>query len=110
MQFRRRGGRKLVVAPDGSATWAPNTGQTDGALIKALANAHRWQRMPESGDYATVAELAAAEKVNPSYMSRVLRLTLLAPDIVEAVLDGRQPAGMHLDGLLRPFSPIWSAQ
>ena len=75
----------------------------DNTLVKALARAFRWQRMLEDGTYATVAELAAAEKINESYVCRVLRLTLLAPDIVEVVLDGRQPTELQMDFLLRPF-------
>ena len=78
--------------------------------MKALANAHRWQRMLDSGDYATIGELAAAERVNPSYLSRVRRLTLLAPDIVEAILDGRQRAEMTLAVLMRPFPVEWRKQ
>ena len=79
-------------------------------LINALANAHRWQRILDGGDYATVAELAAAERMNSSYLSRVLRLTLLAPAIVDAMLDGRQPAGMTLARLLEPFPAVWERQ
>ena len=77
MTFCRRGGRKAVVTPDGAAAWAPRP-RVDNTLVKALARAHRWKRMLESGDYASVAELAAAERINSSYLSRVLRLTLIA--------------------------------
>ena len=66
--------------------------------------------MLETGRFATINELAAAEKINSSYVSRVLRLTLLAPDIVEAILDGRQPEQMGLDLLLRPFPVDWHQQ
>jgi hypothetical protein len=76
-------------------------------LVKALARAFRWRRMMEAGRYGTINELAAAEKINSSYVSRLLRLTLLAPDIVEAILDGRQPEGMTLPGLMEPFPTIW---
>lgn len=60
----------------------------DNTLVKALARAFRWSRMLESGDFATIAEVAAREGVAPSYMTWVMRLTLLAPNIVEAFLDG----------------------
>ena len=110
LTFRRRGGRKLVVAPDGSESWAPPRPRVDNAMVKALARAHRWKRMLEGGEFATIQDLAAAEKINPSYLSRVLRLTLLAPDIVEAILDGRQPAGLQLDALLKPFPAEWEWQ
>ena len=76
-------------------------------LVKALARAFRWRRMLESGRYSTIDELAAAEKINSSYVSRLLRLTLLAPYIVEAILDGRQSASMTLPGLMEPFPVEW---
>ncbi|NJO55584.1 MAG: hypothetical protein HC834_03620, partial [Rhodospirillales bacterium] len=82
----------------------------DNTMVKALARAHRWRRMLESGEFATVQDLAAAEKINPSYLARILRLTLLAPYIVEAILDGRQPAGLQLDDLLAPFPVEWERQ
>ena len=85
-------------------------GQQDITLIKAVARAFRWRRMLETGRYSTIDEIAAAEKINDSYVSRVLRLTLLAPDIVEAILDGRQPEGMTLPGLLKGVPVAWEGQ
>ena len=108
--FRKRGGRKVVIAPYGSDSWAPPRPRVDNTMVKALARAHRWKRMLESGESATVHDLAVAEKINPSYLSRILRLTLLAPDIVEVILDGRQPAGLQLDALLSPIPVDWSTQ
>jgi hypothetical protein len=84
--------------------------QADPALGKAPARAFRWHRMMESGRFATIDELAAVEKINASYVSRVLRLTLLAPDIVEAVLDGRQSAEITLPALMEPLPAGWPAQ
>jgi hypothetical protein len=110
MTFKRRGGRKLVIAPNGADTWAAPRARIDNTMIKALARAHRWKRMLESGEFATVQDLAAAEKINPSYLARVLRLTLLAPDIVEAILDGRQPAELQLEDLLVRFPVEWGRQ
>lgn len=66
--------------------------------------------MLENGTHATIAEIAAAEKINETYVGRVLRLTLLAPDIVEAILSGRQPAGLQLEALLRRFPVEWREQ
>ncbi|MCB1379087.1 MAG: hypothetical protein KDK89_12070, partial [Alphaproteobacteria bacterium] len=74
------------------------------------ARAHRWKRFLESGEYSSVAELAAAEKINESYICRVLRLTLLAPDIVKAILDGRQPPELQMNVLLKPFPVEWGEQ
>jgi hypothetical protein len=82
----KRGGRKEMQLPEGAA----QSRRTDNTLVKALARAFRWKRMLESGEFATIAELAQHEGIAPSYMTRVLRLTLLAPDIVEAILDGKQ--------------------
>lgn len=107
--IKKRGGRKLVIAPDG-APWTPPRARIDSTLVKAIARAHRWKRMLESGEFASVAELAAAEKINESYVCRVLRLTLLAPQIVEAILDGRQPPELQMDNLLRPFPVEWLEQ
>src|SRR5687768_344250 len=106
--FRKRGGRKLVVTPDGTL-WAPRP-QVDNALVKALARAFRWRRLLDEGVCGTIEELARLEKVSRGYMSRVLRLTLLAPDIVEAILDGRQPEGTGLQRLLAGSAVEWERQ
>jgi hypothetical protein len=79
-------------------------------MVKAIARAHRWKRLMESSRFASITELAEAEKINQSYLCRVLRLTLLAPDIVEAILDGRQPAGLQVEALLKPTPLEWAAQ
>lgn len=116
MTIRRRGGRKQIIAPDGAlvrtgddAAGASAT-RGDPALVKALARAFRWRRMLESGRIATINDLAAAEKINPSYVSRLLRLTLLSPSIVEAIMDGREQESLNLLGLLAPFPVEWSLQ
>jgi hypothetical protein len=111
ISIRRRGGRKLILAPDGTPdTSATDRRHIDNAMIKAIARAFRWREMLENGTHATIAEIAAAEKINESYVGRILRLTLLAPDIIEAILGGRQPAQMTLAVLMRQFSVLWSAQ
>ena len=79
-------------------------------MVKALARAFRWRKMLDSGVHGTLEDLAKAKAVAPSYVSRVLRLTLLAPEIVEAILDGRQPAELQLDDLLEGFSLAWEGQ
>jgi hypothetical protein len=105
---KQPGGRKLMIAP--ASTTNRGSSASDTTVVKALARAFRWRRMMETGRFATINELAAAEKINSSYVSRVLRLTLLAPDIVEAILDGRQPAGLTLPGLMEPFPVVWEQQ
>lgn len=109
LSLRKRGGRKQVVVPDG-ASWGAPRARIDSTLVKAIARAFRWRRLLESGRFASVTELAKAENINDSYMARVLRLTLLTPEIVEAVLDGRQPATMQIDALLKPLPSDWKAQ
>jgi hypothetical protein len=79
-------------------------------MVKAIARAFRWREMLEDGTHATIAEIAAVEKINESYVGRVLRLTLLAPDIVEPILGGRQPAWLQLDALMKRFSVEWREQ
>jgi len=102
----KRGGRKEMQLPDG----ATQPRKTDNTLVKALARAFRWKRMLESGEFATIAELAEREGIAPSYMTRVLRLTLLAPDIVEAILDGTQGPEVTLAQVLEPFPVEWQRQ
>jgi hypothetical protein len=107
--FLQRGGRKQILSPPGAAPWS-SAPRVDTALVKAIVRAHRWRQMLEGGEYATSAELAKAEKVNDSYLSRILRLTLIAPDIIEAILSGSQPSTLQLDDLLKPLPAAWSQQ
>ena len=107
--IRKRGGRKLVLVPGGNDA-VPDRPRVDNAMIKALARAFRWRKLLETGVYGTIEELAAAEKINSSYVSRVLRLTLLAPEIVEAILNGRQPVEITLTRLIEPFPVVWHEQ
>jgi hypothetical protein len=106
---RRRRGRKFVVGPGGT-TWTGQRVVVDNAIIKALGRAHRWKAMLESGQYGSMTELAKAEKINLSYLCRLLRLTLLAPDIVEALLDGEPADKFQLSDLLGPIPIIWNEQ
>lgn len=102
----RRGGRKEMQLPEGHTP--PR--KPDSALIKALARAFRWKRMLDTGQFATIAELAEREGIAPSYLTRILRLTLLAPDIVEAILDGRQGPQVTLARVMEPFPLGWERQ
>ena len=103
----KRGGRKEMVLPAGAST---QRARFDNTLVKALARAFRWKRMLESGEFATMAELARREGIAVSYLTRVLGLTLLAPDIVETILDGRQGPEVTLARVLEPFPAQWQAQ
>jgi hypothetical protein len=102
--------RECRSVPRKYYTWAAPRRRVDNAMVKAIARAVRWRQLLENGTYATIAEIAAVEKVNESYIGRVLRLTLLAPDIVEKILNGQQPAGLQLRHLFRRFSTCWGAQ
>jgi hypothetical protein len=106
---RRRPGRKTIVTPDGQA-YAPTRVRSDPALVKALARAFRWQRMLDEGRYASVTEMARAERIERGFLGRILRLALLAPDLVEAVLNGSQGAELSLPGLLEGMPLLWSEQ
>ena len=108
--IRKRGGRKQVITPDGASAWVSPRVRIDSTMIKAIARGFRWRKLLETGVYGTIEEIAAAEKINSSYVSRLLRMTLLAPDIVEAILDGRQPTEMTLAGLMAPFAVVWGEQ
>jgi hypothetical protein len=102
----KRGGRKEMQTPDG----ATQRRRTDSTLVKALARAFRWKRLLESAEFATIAELAEREGIASSYMTRVLRLTLLAPDIVQAILDGTQGPEVTLAKLMEPPPLGWDEQ
>jgi hypothetical protein len=110
MTWKRRGGRKVIIAPDGGDAWAPAKSRPDETLIRALARAHRWNRMLEQRKYRSIGEIAEAEKVDRAYVSRLLDLTLLAPDIPEATLEGRQSKGIQLDELMGAMPEAWEAQ
>ena len=107
--LRKSGGRKLVFAPDGT-TLAPSHARIDSTMLKAIGRAHPWKRLLEGGQHLSIAELAAAGKINLSYVCRVLRLTLLALDIVETILDRRQPPQLKMDMLPQPLPVEWARQ
>jgi hypothetical protein len=108
MRFQRRGGRKRIVAPDGSAIVPSSKPQPDGTLINALARAWRWQRMLDDEIYTTVSDIGDAENISKSYVSRILRLALLAPDLVEG--PGTADQALVLEQLERPLPACWEEQ
>ena len=110
MTFKLRGGRKVIVLPDGTQGSPAPMATIDNTMIKAIARAFRWQRLLENGTYGCLEEIARAERINGSFVSRVVRLALLAPDIVEAILAGKQPARLTLKDLMLPFPVEWEGQ
>jgi hypothetical protein len=116
LTIRRRGGRKQIIGPDGAMARPGDSGagvvpvNGDPALIKALARGFRWRRMLEEGRYGSISEMAKAEGVERGYVGTLLRLTLLPPAMVEAILDGRQPARVTLPKMMEPFPVEWRQQ
>ncbi len=108
--LRRQGGRKQVVTPADAAPWISPSPRVDATQIKAVVRGHRWLEMLESGRYATIRDLAKAEKINESYLGRVLRLTLLSPDTIETILSGKQAIGLELADFFKPFPLDWEKQ
>lgn len=108
--IRRRGGRKEVITPDGAPAFAPPRPRIDNTPVKALARAFRWRKFLEKGTYGTIDEIARAEKISPSYVSRVLRMTLLEPEIIELILAGHQAESLTLARVMEPFPIGWPEQ
>ncbi len=102
----KRGGRKEIQLPPG----AREPRQTDDTLVKALARAFRWKRMLDSGKFVTIAELAQRERIAAPFLTRTMRLAQLAPDLVDAILDGSQPRNLTLEALRSPLPMAWSEQ
>jgi hypothetical protein len=110
LTIRRRPGRKMVVTParDGGEAALPT--RADPALVKALARAFRYQKLLDEGRYASISEMAEGERIERGYLGSLLRLTLLAPDIIEGILNGWEPAGLQLPTLMKPFPTDWERQ
>lgn len=110
ISLRRQGGRKKIVTPSHTPAWAPPPAKVDNTIVKALVRAHRWRNLLEKTIFGSVRELAKAEKINESYLCRVLRLTLLSPKLTEAILNGEQPEDLGLAQLLKSIPSEWDKQ
>lgn len=110
LSIRTYGGRKRIISPAETPETRRPYPQVDSTIVKALARARRWERLLDSGAYTSIAELAAAERINASYLARVLRMTLLAPDIIEVLLNGSPVLPITLQDLLAPFPLSWDLQ
>ncbi|MBC2653227.1 hypothetical protein H7F50_19120 [Novosphingobium flavum] len=105
--IRKRGGRKEMILPDAALVQHRHV---DNTLIKGLARAFRWKKQLDTGKFATLGDLAASEKISPSYLTRILRLTLLAPEFIDAILDGQLGPETTLATLMEPFPIDWAEQ
>lgn len=109
IRLKRHAARKRIIVPDDAEGWAPVSNRPNSSLIRALARAHRWRRLLEDGTYTTVAELCQAENITNAYVSRILQLAHLAPDIVEYILDSKAPQELTL-GRLNTIPSLWDEQ
>ena len=107
---KKRGGRKVIISPDNSMPVFSAQEQHDHSLIKAIVRGYKWRKMYESGKFKSHEELAEKLGVNKSYFARVIRVNWLAPDIKEAILDGRQPRTLMVTDIFKPFPMIWEEQ
>ena len=110
MALRKRGGRKLVVSPPGHEPWAPQRRRVDSTLVKALVRSFRWRTQLEHGEHCSLRDIAAAECISPSYVARIMNLSLLARTIVEKILDGYQPRMLNAEALSRGLPDDWNEQ
>ena len=110
VQFKRRGGRKLIITPEGVAETVAAPTNIDDTLVRTLVKAHRWRRRLESGKAKSITDLAEQEKMTIAYVAKLWPLTCLAPDIVAAILDGRQPRGLSVNRMLQNIPESWDEQ
>ncbi len=110
MTFRARAGKTVIVLPDGSRGVVRRGATIDNSMVKLIVRGFRWQRMLYEGKFTSIEDLSAAEKINPSYVSRVLRLAFLSPKVVQTILDGSHPAWLTMRDLMQPFSLDWQQQ
>ena len=110
MKIKKRGGRKEIIVPQSLESVMPSRPVYQEALVVAIARAHRWKEMLESGRYGSITELAFALGIDRSYMCRLLKFTLLAPDIVVAVIDGSEPSSFVINKLISSIPDNWEEQ
>ena len=110
MTFRRRAGKAVIVLPNGERAVERREALIDNAMVKLIARGHRWHRQLFDGTHASIADIAKSENINPSFVSRILRLAYLSPTIVEAILNGQFPAHLTMKDLMEPFPMEWERQ
>lgn len=111
VSFKRHGVRRLIVAPDDAIDQSFSQGITpDPILVGALVRAHRWQQMIEQNMVGNIERLAEQESLTSTFVSRMLRLNYLAPDIKRAILMGTQPKTLRLSTLMSGVPDDWARQ
>jgi hypothetical protein len=110
MRLKKRGGRNIVLVPEGKTQLTTENASVDTTLVKALVRAHLWQRQLKSGKYQTMQDLCDANKVTAKYVQLILRLNFLAPKLKEAILLGHQPRHMKLADLMQNIPGLWYEQ
>ena len=110
MDLKRRCGRKEIIVPEGLPGAPRSKPPTQEPLVTALARAFHWQELIDSGKYPSISDLAEALGLDRSYVSRIMRLALLAPHIVEAIVEGREPTGLSLERLVKGMPMVWEEQ
>ena len=111
VDFKKKHKRRIITAPDGSDLITGKDKSVDEALVKAVVRAHKWQAMVDNNEVESMAKLADQKGLPKSYVSNLIRLTDLAPDITAAIVDGRQPASLQLNDLMKNTIPLcWKEQ
>lgn len=110
LRLKKRGGRKEVILPQAFASDTPMYESQQEALVVALARAHRWQRLLDEGRLESITGLAREVGMDVSLVARLMRLTLLAPDIIEGILVGEEPSGLSLTQLTKAMPVVWNEQ
>jgi len=110
VQFKRRGGRKMIILPEIEIQGQKAALRRDMVLVNGIAKAHRWQTLYERGNYTSLTEFIEKQRLNKSYAARIMNLNLLAPDIRKTILDGLQPRALKLFDLMKPFPSEWQEQ
>ena len=109
MRLKRKNGRKRIVMPNGVDGEPAGEEPVQQQLAIALAKGHRWRDLLESGKFESVAALAEALELDPSFIRRHIRLTFMSPVMVEKILDGNEPDGVSLEKLAREMPVVWES-
>jgi len=110
MKLKKRSGRKMVIVPDGMENAARPVPDYHEALVVALARAYLWNELIETGKFTSIKELAETIGLDSAYVARIMRLALLSPEIVSAIVDGNEPGGLSYRMLAKPFPVLWEEQ